>query len=83
MWSELTEIKEIKEIKQLRILELENPKKEKDESYKKTSIDHSFNIINYVLIENTTAINNKYSKSVLFARYYEYEIVNGVIYSVV
>ncbi len=43
---------------QLRILELEKQKKEKDESDKKTSIDHNFNVINDVLTEKKTAINN-------------------------
>jgi hypothetical protein len=58
---------------QLRILKLE--KQEKDES-DKTSIDHNFNIINDVLIEKKTAIhNNRYSKSVPFARYYDQELV--------
>jgi hypothetical protein len=61
---------------QLRILELENQKKEKDESDKKTSIDHNFNVINDVLTEKKTAINNnRYSKSVPLARYYDQELV--------
>jgi len=61
---------------QLRILELEKQKKEKDESDKKTSIDHNFNIINDVLTEKKTAIvNNRYSKSVPLAKYYDQELV--------
>jgi len=61
---------------QLRILELEKQKKEKDESDKKTSIDHNFNVINDVLTEKKTAINNnRYSKSVPLARYYDQELV--------
>ena len=48
---------------QLKILELE--KKEKDENYKKISIDYNFKVINDLLNEKKTAINNyKYSKSV-------------------
>ena len=61
---------------QLRILELEKQKNEKDESDKKTSIDHNFKVINYVLTETKTAINNnRYSKSVPLARYYDQELV--------
>ena len=61
---------------QLRILELEKQKKEKDESDKKTSIDHNFKVINDLLTEKKTAINNnKYSKSVPLARYYDQELV--------
>ena len=61
---------------QLRILELEKQKKEKDESDKKTSIDHNFKVINDVLTEKKTAINNnRYSKSVPLARYYDQELV--------
>jgi alpha-galactosidase/6-phospho-beta-glucosidase family protein len=50
-------IEEIRQL-QLRILELEKQQKEKDESDKKTSIDHNFNIINDVLTEKKTAIVN-------------------------
>ena len=61
---------------QLRILELEEQQKEKDESDKKTSIDHNFKVINDVLTEKKTAINNnRYSKSVPLARYYDQELV--------
>ena len=61
---------------QLRILELEKQKNEKDESDKKTSIDHNFKVINDVLTEKKTAINNnRYSKSVPLARYYDQELV--------
>ena len=56
---------------QLKILELE--KKEKDENYKKISIDYNFKVINDLLNEKKTAINNnKYSKSVPLARYYDH-----------
>ena len=61
---------------QLRILELEKQKKEKDESDKKTSIDHNFKVINDLLTEKKTAINNnRYSKSVPLARYYDQKLV--------
>jgi hypothetical protein len=61
---------------QLRILELEKQKKEKNKSDKKTSIDHNFKVINDLLTEKNTAINNnRYSKSVPLARYYDQELV--------
>jgi hypothetical protein len=61
---------------QLRILELEKQQKEKDESDKKTSIEHNLKVINDVLTEKKTAINNnRYSKSVPLARYYDQELV--------
>jgi hypothetical protein len=61
---------------QLIILELEKQKKEKDESDKKTSKDHNFKVINDLLTEKKTAINNnRYSKSVPLAKYYDQELV--------
>jgi hypothetical protein len=61
---------------QLRIVELEKQKKEKDENDKKTSIDHNFNVINEMLTKKKTAINNnRYSKSVPFAKYYDEVLV--------
>jgi len=66
------------EIQQLqsRILELEKQQKEKDEIDKKHSIDHNFKVINDVLTEKKSAIkNNRYSKSVPLARYYDQELV--------
>ena len=67
--------KEIQQL-QLRILELEKQKKEKNESDKKTSIDHNFKVINDLLTEKKTAINNnRYSKSVPLAKYYDQELV--------
>jgi len=61
---------------QVRILELEKQKKEKDESDKKTSIEHNFKVINDVLTEKKTAINNnRYSKSVPLARYYDQQLI--------
>ncbi len=68
-------MKEIQQL-QLRILELEQQQKEKDESDKKTSIYHNFKVINDVLTEKKTAINNnRYSKSVPLARYYDQQLV--------
>ena len=61
---------------QIRILELEKQKKEKDENDKIISIDHNFNVINDLLTEKKKDIkNNKYSKSVPLARYYDIELV--------
>jgi hypothetical protein len=61
---------------QVRILELEKQKKEKDENDKKTSIDHNFNVISELLDKKKTAItNNRYSKAVPLARYYDQELV--------
>ena len=60
---------------QLRILELEKQKKEKEES-DKTSIDYNFNVISELLDKKKTAItNNRYSKAVPLARYYDQELV--------
>jgi hypothetical protein len=43
---------------------------------KKTSIDHNFKVINDLLTEKKTAINNnRYSKSVPLAKYYDQELV--------
>ena len=61
---------------QLRILELEKQQKEKDESDKNTSIENNFKVINDVLTEKKTAINNnRYSKSVPLAGYYDEQLV--------
>ena len=61
---------------QLRILELEKQQKEKHESDIKTSIDHNFKVINDLLTEKKTAVNNnRYSKSVPLARYYDQQLV--------
>ena len=70
---------------QLRIVELEKQKKENDEHYKKSSIDYNFNVINDVLTKKKTAINNnRYSKSVPLARYYDQELVTHLeaVYSI-
>ena len=65
------------EIQQLQLrLELEKQKKEKYESDKKISIDHNFNVINDLLTEKKSAINNnRYSKNVPLAKYYDEELV--------
>jgi hypothetical protein len=63
---------------QLRILELEKQQKEKDESDKKTSIDHNFTVINDVLVEKKNAIKrNKYSKceTSRFVKYNDQQLV--------
>ena len=82
MSSDTEEIKQL----QLRILELEKQKKEKDESDKKTSIDHNVKVINDLLTEKKTAINNnRYSKSVKLAKYYDQELVTHLeaIYNII
>ena len=67
-------IEEIQQL-QLRILELEK-QQQKDESDKKTSIDHNFKVINDVLTVKKTNINkNRYSKSVPLARAYDQQLV--------
>ena len=61
---------------QLKLNELEKQKKEKEENDKKTSIDYNFGVINNLLNEKKTAItNNRYSKSIPLARYYDQELV--------
>lgn len=61
---------------QLKIAELEKQDKEKKENNEKTSIEHNFNVVNKLLIEKKHAIhNNKYSKAVPLARYYDQELV--------
>jgi len=60
----------------LKLNELEKQKKEKEENDKKTSIDYNFGVINNLLNEKKTAItNNRYSKSIPLARYYDQELV--------
>ena len=62
---------------QLRILELEKEKekKEKDEN-DKNILDLNFNVIDDVLSKTKNSINNnRYSKSVPLARYYDQELV--------
>jgi len=61
---------------QLRISQLEKQQKEMDENNKTISIEHNFNVINNLLSEKKTAIiNNRYSKSVPLARYYDKQLV--------
>jgi len=72
MESVSTEIQQL----QLRIVELEKQKKERQENDNKISIHHNFNVINDLLTKKKTAItNNRYSKSVPLARYYDQELV--------
>ena len=72
----MTTVTEEIQLLQLRILELEKQQKEKDENEKNTSIDHNFNVINDLLNKKKTAINNnRYSKAVPLARYYDQELV--------
>jgi hypothetical protein len=60
---------------QLKLNNLEKKKKE-EENDKKTSVDYNFGVINNLLNEKKTAItNNRYSKSVPLARYYDQELV--------
>ena len=61
---------------QLRILELEKQQKELEDNDKKTSIEYNFKVINSLLHEKKTNIaNNRYSKSVPLARYYDQQLV--------
>ncbi len=61
---------------QLRIIELEKQQKEKEENDKKTSLNYNFEVIDNLLSDKKTAIkNNKYSKNVPLARYYDQELV--------
>ena len=71
---------EIKEL-QSKILELEKQKKENDESDKKTSLDHNFNVISDLLFEKKNAVRNHsrlrqvYKTLPLIAIHYEKELV--------
>ena len=61
---------------QLRIVELEKQEKEKQKTEKETSISHNFTIITDLLNEKKRNIqNNRYSKNVPLARYYDEELV--------
>jgi hypothetical protein len=61
---------------QLRIIELEKQQKIENETLNKNSISHNFTIITDLLNEKKTSItNNKYSKNVPLARYYDEELV--------
>jgi len=61
---------------QLKLNNLEKQNKVKEENDKKTSVDYNFGVINNLLNEKKTAItNNRYSKSVPLARYYDQELV--------
>ena len=61
---------------QLKILELEKQKNKEEENLKKESLEHNFKIISDELNNKKNYIkNNKYSKSVPLARYYDEELV--------
>ena len=61
---------------QIRLIELEKQKKEEDEVNKKISIEHNFTVMNDLLTVKKSAIkNNRYSKSVPLARYYDVQLV--------
>jgi hypothetical protein len=72
----MTSISEEVQQLQLRILELEKQQKELEENDKKTSIEYNFKVLNNVLNEKKTKIaNDRYSKSVPLARYYDQQLV--------
>jgi len=61
---------------QLRIIELENQQQIENETLNKNSITHNFTIITDLLTKKKTSIkNNRYSKNVPLARYYDEELV--------
>jgi hypothetical protein len=61
---------------QLRIIELENQQQIENETLNKNSITHNFTIITDLLTKKKTSIkNNRYSKNVPLARYYDEEFV--------
>ena len=66
---------EIKNLR-LKIIELEKHQQIENETLNKNSISHNFNIISDLLSEKKISIkNNKYSKNVPLARYYDEELV--------
>ena len=72
----MSSVSEQIQLLQLRILELETQQKEKDENNKKTSIEYNFKVVHDLLNEKKQNINNnKYSKSVPLARYYDQQLV--------
>jgi hypothetical protein len=61
---------------QLRIIELEKQQQNENETLNKNSISHNFTIITDLLTKKKTSIkNNRYSKNVPLARYYDEELV--------
>ena len=61
---------------QLRIVELEKQQQTENETLNKNSISHNFTIITDLLTKKKTSIkNNRYSKNVPLARYYDEELV--------
>jgi len=66
---------EIKNLR-LKIIELEKHQQIENETLNKNSISHNFKIISDLLSEKKTSIkNNKYSKNVPLARYYDEDLV--------
>jgi len=61
---------------QSRIIELEKQEQIENETLNKNSISHNFTIITDLLSKKKTSIkNNRYSKNVPLARYYDEELV--------
>jgi len=61
---------------QSRIIELEKQQQIENETLNKNSISHNFTIITDLLSKKKTSIkNNRYSKNVPLARYYDEELV--------
>jgi hypothetical protein len=61
---------------QSRIIELEKQQQIENETLNKNSISHNFTIITDLLSKKKTSIkNNRYSKNVHLARYYDEELV--------
>ena len=72
----MTSISEEIQQLQLRILELEKQQKGLEENDKKTSIEYNFKVLNNLLNEKKTNVaNDRYSKSVPLARYYDQQLV--------
>lgn len=67
---------EIDELK-LKIIELEKEQEQKDLIYKKTSIEYNLQVIEKTLEKiNNDIIQNKYSKSIPLAKFYDEKLVS-------
>ena len=72
----MTSVSEEMQQLQLRIIEFETQQKELEENDKKTSIEYNFKVLNNLLNEKKTNVaNDRYSKSVPLARYYDQQLV--------
>ena len=72
----MTSISDEIEKLQVRMVELKKQRQLEKKCLNKTSISHNFAIITDLLDEKKTAItNNRYSKNVPLARYYDKELV--------